>query len=118
VRLGRAIVHQIFGGAREVEVVSLDPQLEGMLLQASQTRGGEGPGLEPGLAERLLRQAGQVAQMRDQIGQPAVLLVPPALRGLLSRFLRRAAPHLKVLSQSEIPDNRTVKVVALLGGAA
>jgi flagellar biosynthesis protein FlhA len=118
VRLSRAIVQQIFGGARELEVVSLDPQLETMLVQASQTRGAEGPGLEPGLAERLLRQAGQVAQQREQLGQPAVLLVPAALRGLLSRFLRRAAPQLKVLAQSEIPDNRTVKVVALLGGAA
>jgi flagellar biosynthesis protein FlhA len=118
VRLSRAIVQQIFGGSRELEVVSLDPQLENMLLQASQTRGAEGPGLEPGLAERLLRQAGQVAQQREQLGQPAVLLVPAALRGLLSRFLRRTAPQLKVLSQSEIPDNRVVKVVALLGGAA
>jgi flagellar biosynthesis protein FlhA len=118
VRLSRAIVQQIFGASPEVEVISLEPQLENMLLQASQTRGAEGPGLEPGLAERLLRQASQVTQTRDQIGQPAVLLVPPALRGLLSRFLRRAAPQLKVLSQSEIPDNRTVKVVALLGGAA
>jgi flagellar biosynthesis protein FlhA len=118
VRLSRAIVQQIFGGSRELEVVSLDPQLENMLLQASQTRGAEGPGLEPGLAERLLRQAGQVAQQREQLGQPAVLLVPAALRGLLSRFLRRAAPQLKVLSQSEVPDNRSVKVVALLGGAA
>jgi len=117
VRLSRAIVQQIFGSAREIEVISLDPQLENMLTQASQTRGAEGPGLEPGLAERLLRQAGQAAQSRDQIGQPAVLLVPAVLRGLLSRFLRRAAPQLKVLSQSEIPDNRTVKVVAVLGGA-
>jgi flagellar biosynthesis protein FlhA len=118
VALARSIVQQIFGGAREVEVISLEPQLETMLLQASQTRGAEGPGLEPGLAERLLRQASQLSQTRDQIGQPAVLLVPAALRGLLSRFLRRAAPQLKVLSQSEIPDNRTIRVVAVLGGAA
>jgi flagellar biosynthesis protein FlhA len=116
VRLSRAIVQQIFGSAREIEVISLDPQLENMLTQASQTRGAEGPGLEPGLAERLLRQAGQAAQSRDQIGQPAVLLVPAVLRGLLARFLRRAAPQLKVLSQSEIPDSCTVKVVAVLGG--
>jgi flagellar biosynthesis protein FlhA len=88
-----------------------------MLSQASQVRGAEGPGLEPGLAERLLRQAGQLAQAREQLGLPAVLMAPPVLRTLLSRFLRRAAPQLKVLSQSEIPDNRVVKVVATLGGA-
>jgi flagellar biosynthesis protein FlhA len=43
--------------------------------------------------------------------------VPGPLRGLLSRFLRRSAPQLKVLSQSEIPDNRTIKVVGVLGGS-
>jgi flagellar biosynthesis protein FlhA len=117
VALGRAILQQIFGSARELEVIALEPQLEQMLTQASQVRGAEGPGLEPGLAERLLRQAGQLAQARDQLGLPAVLMAPPVLRTLLSRFLRRAAPQLKVLSQSEIPDNRVVKVVATLGGA-
>ncbi len=64
-----------------------------------------------------MRQSGQFAQAREQLGQPAVLLVPPVLRNLLARFLRRAAPQLKVLSQAEIPDNRTVKVVMALGGA-
>ncbi len=116
VTLSRAILQSVFGGARDLDVFTLEPQLEQMLTQASQTRGGEGPGLEPGLAERLLRQAGQVAQQREQLGQPAVLLVPPPLRNLLSRFLRRAAPQLKVLSQAEVPDNRTIRVVGVLGG--
>jgi flagellar biosynthesis protein FlhA len=117
VALSRAILQQVYGGARELEVFTLEPQIEQMLVQASATRGAEGPGLEPGLAERLMRQASQLAQSREQLGQPAVLLVPPALRNLMARFLRRAAPQLKVLSQAEIPDNRSIKVVGLVGGA-
>jgi flagellar biosynthesis protein FlhA len=116
VALSRAILQSIFGGSRDLEVLTLEPQLEQMLNQAAQTRGAEGPGLEPGLAERLLRQAGQVTQQREQLGQPSVLLVPPQLRNLLSRFLRRAAPQLKVLSQSEVPDNRNIRVVGVIGG--
>ena len=118
VALGRAILQQIYGGSREVEVFTLEPQIEQMLTQSSQVRGAEGPGLEPGLAERLMRHAGQLAQAREQLGQPAVLLAPPALRNLLARFLRRAAPQLKVLSQAEIPDSRVIKVVATLGGVS
>ena len=114
--LGRAIVQQIYGAAREVEVFALEPALEQILTQATQVRGGEGPGLEPGIAQRLMQQASQLTQAREQMGQPAVLLVPAALRTLLSRFLRRAAPQLRVLSQSEVPDNRMVKVVATVGG--
>ena len=114
--LARAILQEITGGARDLEVFTLEPQLEQMLTQASLSRGAEGPGLEPGLTERLLEQAGQLTRAREQLGQPAVLLVPPVLRNLLARFLRRAAPQLKVLSQAEVPDNRMVKVVAVLGG--
>ena len=117
VALSRAILQSVFGGARELEVYTLEPQLEQMLAQASQARGAEGPGVEPGLAERLLRQVAQITQQREQLGQPAVLLVPPTLRNLLSRFLRRAAPQLKVLSQAEVPDNRTIRVVGVLGGS-
>ena len=113
--LARAILQDITGGARDLEVFTLEPQLEQMLTQAGQVSGGEGPGLEPGLAERLLEQASQLTRAREQLGRPAVLLVPPMLRNLLARFLRRAAPQLKVLSQAEVPDNRMVKVVAVLG---
>ena len=115
VALGRAIVQQIFGSAREVEVFSLDPQIEQLLAQAGPLPGADTPGLEPDLVERLMGQAGELTQARAQLGQPAVLLAPPSLRHLLARFLRRAAPQLKVVSQAEVPDNRVVKVVATLG---
>ena len=114
--LARAILQDITGSAPDLEVFTLEPQLEQMLTQASLIRGAEGPGLEPGLTERLLEQASRLARAREQLGQPAVLLVPPVLRNLLARFLRRAAPQLKVLSQAEVPDNRMVKVVAVLDG--
>jgi flagellar biosynthesis protein FlhA len=120
IALGRAIVQSVFAAATELPVIALDPALEQMLTQITQgvARAGEGAGLEPALAEGLLQQAASLAQAQEQGGQPAVLLVAPALRGLLSRFLRRAVPQLKVISQSEVPDNRTVRVVAVLGGRA
>jgi flagellar biosynthesis protein FlhA len=79
-------------------------------------RGADGAGLEPTLAENLLRQAANLAQTQEQAGQPAVLLVAPALRALLMRFLKRAVPQLKVISHSEIPDSKTIRVIAVLGG--
>ncbi|MCE5182525.1 MAG: flagellar biosynthesis protein FlhA [Betaproteobacteria bacterium] len=116
VGLGRAIIQQIYQGTHELQVISLDPGLEGLLMQAAQLSGGEGAGLEPGLAENLLTQAQTVAQNQEQLGLPAVLLVPAPLRGLMSRFLRRAVPQLKVISHAEVPDTKTIKVTAVLGG--
>ena len=118
VALGRSIVASVFPGSDELQVVALEPQLEHLLLQATQVGEGQSPGLEPGLAERLLTQTRQVVQQQEAQGLPPVLLVPAPLRPLLARFLRRVAPQLKVLSHAEIPDTKTVKVTAVLGASA
>ncbi len=117
--LRRAIVSELAPGANEIGVLALDPGLEQLLMQAAGNRSGdEEAGLEPGLAEGLLRRASQLAQEREAAGQTPVLLVPAPLRQLLSRFLRRSLPQLRVLSHNEIPDNRTVRIIATLGAQA
>jgi len=115
VALGRAIIQHIYQSGDELQVITLDPRLEQILMQATQSHGGEGAGLEPGLAENLLRQVEVAVQQQEQLGLPAVLLVPAPLRMLLARFLRRAAPQLKVISHTEVPDSKNIKVMAVLG---
>ena len=115
VALGRSIVQQIFGSHQELPVLMLDTRLERLLFQAVQASG-EQAAIEPGLADTLVKQVMQAAQQQEKLGQPAVLLVPAALRWLLTRFLRRMVPQLKVLSQAEIPDGKSVRVSHLIGG--
>ena len=115
VALGRAIVQQIFPGKSELQVIALDPALERLLLQTLQAGAAGSPVIEPELADTLLRGAQSAARQQEQLGLPAVLLSPPALRVLLSRFLRRAIPQLKVLAHSEIPDARSIKVTSVVG---
>jgi len=112
--LGRAIIQSLFPGNGEVQVMALEPGLERILLQAMSV-GSEGGAIEPGLADTLLRQTAQIAQRQEDIGLPPVLLVPSQLRTLLSRFLRRAVPSLKVISNSEVPESRTIRVTAMVG---
>ena len=115
--LGRAIVQSLFPGSAELQVMALEPGLERILMQAM-AAGGEGGAIEPGLADTLLRQTAQIAQRQEDIGLPPVLLVPAPLRMLLSRFLRRAVPSLKVIANSEVPESRTIRVTAMVGGNA
>ncbi|MCE9639161.1 MAG: flagellar biosynthesis protein FlhA [Betaproteobacteria bacterium] len=115
VALGRAVVQQIFPGKSELQVIALDPALERLLLQTLQAGAAGSPVIEPELADTLLRGAQSAARQQEQFGFPAVLLVPPALRVLLSRFLRRAIPLLKVLAHSEVPDARSIKVTSVVG---
>ena len=114
IALGRAIVQQLFPGANELSVMTLDNRLERLLMQAM-AAGGDGTGIEPGLADTIAQQAGAAAAQQEQLGLTPVLLVPGPLRPLLSRFLRRALPQLKVLSHSEIPETKTIRVTSLVG---
>ena len=114
--LGRAITQSLFPGNSELQVIALAPQLENILMQATQTPGAEGPGLEPGLADQLLRGVSRAAENQEQMGMPAVLLVPAPMRSLMARFLRRSISQLHVLSHAEVPDGRMIRVVATVGG--
>ena len=114
VALGRAIVQQLFPGTNELSVMTLDNRLERLLMQALGA-GGEGAGIEPGLADTIAQQAGHAANQQEQMGLTPVLLVPGPLRAMLSRFLRRALPQLKVLSHNEIPETKTIRVTSLVG---
>jgi flagellar biosynthesis protein FlhA len=116
IALGRAIVQQLFPGTNELSVMTLDNRLERLLVQALNA-GGDGTGIEPGLADTIVQQAANAAQQQEAMGLTPVLLVPGPLRTLLSRFLRRALPQLKVLSHSEIPESKTIRVTSLVGAA-
>jgi flagellar biosynthesis protein FlhA len=116
IALGRAIAQQLYPGSNEIQVLALEPGLERILGQAL-SGGGDGSGIEPGLADTLLRETAAAAQRQEDLGLPAVLLVPGNLRWLLSRFLRRAVPQLKVLANGEVPDSRTIKVTTIIGAS-
>ena len=115
IALGRAIAQQLFPGNSEMQVMSLDPTLERLLSQAV-AGGSENTSFEPGLADTLLRETALAAGRQEGLGLPAVLLVPASLRLLLSRFLRRTVPQLKVLSHNEVPETRIIKVTSIIGG--
>ena len=116
VSLSPAIVQQIYGPVKELEVIAIDPGLERLLVQALSGTGGSA--LDPGVADMLTQSAAQVANKQEESGTPACLLVPDAIRNAMARLLRRAAPRLQVLAHSEIPDTHLIRIGPILGGAA
>jgi flagellar biosynthesis protein FlhA len=114
VALGRSIMQMAFGPGSEVEMLVLEPDLERMLAQAA---GGPGDqlGIEPGLAENLLRELAAAAQRLEDSGQAPALLVPDKLRPGMARMARRAMPRLRVIAHAEIPENHTIRVAAVVG---
>ncbi len=114
IALGRAIVQQLFPGTGEMQMISLDPTLERLLSQAM-SGSSANTSFEPSLAETLIKETAAAAERQESMGLPPVLLVPPNLRLLLSRFLHRNIPDLKVLAHTEIPENRIIKITAVVG---
>jgi flagellar biosynthesis protein FlhA len=115
VALSPAIVQQIYGPTRELNVIAIDPGLERLLVQA--LGGASGPALDPGVADMLTRNAADTAMRQEEIGVPACLLVPDQIRGAIARLVRRVAPRLQVLAHSEIPETHTIRIGPILRGA-
>ena len=116
IALGRAIVQQLYPTGSEMQIMALDPGLERIIGQALQG-GGDAGGIEPGLADTLLRETAAAARHQEDLGLPPALLVPGPLRWLLSRFLRRAVPQLKVIANGEVPDSKIIKVTSIIGAS-
>ncbi len=114
IALGRSIVQSITGLRQELPVITLDGQLE-QVLGDSMLGGGDGPGFEPGLADRMCQALADSARRQELAGEPAVLLTTPKLRPWLSRLLRHSVPTLNVLAYNEVPENRRIRVVAAVG---
>ncbi|MCZ2407464.1 MAG: flagellar biosynthesis protein FlhA [Burkholderiales bacterium 68-12] len=115
IALSPAIVQQIYGPTRELSVIAIEPGLERLLMQA--LGNASGPALDPGVADILTHKAAEVALKQEEMGLPACLLVPDAIRSSIARLVRRMAPRLQVLAHSEIPETHTIRIGPILQGA-
>ncbi len=119
--LRRMIVQSICGNDTEIPVITLDPDLEQLLLksvQQSQQSGGQddiGLVLEPNMVEKLQRSLQDSVQRQEMLGKPAILLVSGPLRPVLAKFASYGVERLHVLSYQEIPDNKQITIVASVG---
>ncbi len=114
-QLSRMIVQNIYGSEQSLEVITLDPELEQLLLQAKNQGSSEAPVIEPVMAERLQQSVVNAAEQQEIAGKPAVLLVSAAIRSLLSRFVRVSQAVIHVLAYEEIPENKQITVVSTIG---
>ena len=114
IHLAPAIVQQIYGPVKELDVIALEPELERLVAQALSSP--HGAALDPGVADTLSRSAAESAKRQEDLGQPACLLVPDMIRAPMARLLKRAAPRLRVLGHSEIPDTHSIRIGSIIGG--
>ena len=112
-RLGRMIVQNLVDINDSLPVMTLNPSLEQILHNVlQQNSSNQGLVIEPKLAEGLFKALAKSSQEVENQGHAAVLVVSPAIRPWLAKFIRHRLSELTVLSYSEIPDDQAVNVVA------
>ncbi len=116
VHLAPSIVQQIYGPTKELDVIALEPDLERLVTQALTSP--HGAVLDPGVADTLSRHAAESAKRQEDLGLPACLLVPDLIRAPMARLLKRAAPRLRVLAHSEIPETHSIRIGSVIGAVA
>ena len=112
-RLGRMIVQNLVDVNDSLPVMTLNPSLEQILHNVlQQNSSNQGLVIEPKLAEGLFKALAENSEEIENKGHAAVLVVSPAIRPWLAKFIRHRLSELTVLSYSEIPDDQSVNVVA------
>ncbi|BFM16544.1 flagellar biosynthesis protein FlhA [Maricurvus nonylphenolicus] len=119
VALSRQIVQNIVGAEPSIPVITIDAQLEQLLLksvqQAQKAGASDGAFVEPSLAERLQQSLVEAAQKQEMAGKPIVLLVAAPIRAMMSKFVRFSIPDMQVLAYTEVPDNKQITIEASVG---
>lgn len=113
--LSHSIVQHLNGNKNDLPIITLDPELEQILLQTLNATGEGNASLEPGLAENMHKNLNEAAQRQEMAGESSILVVQAGLRNWISRFIRHSIPGLNVLSYNEIPDNKQIRIVANVG---
>lgn len=113
--LSHSIIQHVNGIKADLPIITLDPELEQILLQTLQATGEGGASLEPGLAENMHKNLNEAAQRQEMAGESSILVVQAGLRSWISRFIRHSIPGLNVLSYNEIPDDKQIRIVANVG---
>ncbi|MBC7521000.1 MAG: FHIPEP family type III secretion protein, partial [Sandarakinorhabdus sp.] len=114
--LGAVIIQTLAGLREPVAAIALDPALENLLAGAVRAAPGSAWPFDPELGARVGEAISAAADGLMAEGRRFAVVTTPMVRRPLWLLLRVRLPQPVVVSFIEIPDDRTVDVVAVVGG--
>ena len=114
--LGATIIQTLAGLREAVAAIALDPVLENLLAAAVRAAPGSAWPFDPELGQKVGEAIGAAAAGLIAENRGFAIVTTPIVRRPLWALLRVRLPQPVVLSFTEIPDDRTVDVVAVVGG--
>jgi flagellar biosynthesis protein FlhA len=113
--LGPLIIQKLCGVREPLRVMTLDGQLEGLLGQAARADQSRRHVIEPDLGRRIVDALQEAAQPLIAEAKPFALVVQPAIRLAIRKLVKTVLPDTPVLSFFEVPEEKAVEVVAVIG---
>ena len=112
--LAGLLIQQIAPLNQSLPVITLDPDLEHMLISMVRQSGDAGLVLDNSLTEKLIKSITETTEKMSAEDKQAVLVVSPAIRKQLSNIIRHHIDDMIILSFTELPDNRKITVVSTI----
>ncbi|MBY0306105.1 MAG: flagellar biosynthesis protein FlhA [Sphingomonas sp.] len=115
--LGPLIIQKLCGVREPLRVMTLEGQLEGLLGQAVRSDPSRRHTIEPDLGRRIVEALQRAAQPLVAEAKPFALVVQPAIRLAIRKLVKTCMPDTPVMSFFEVPEDKSVEVVAVIGAA-
>ena len=113
--LGPLIIQKLCGVREPLRVMTLEGQLEGLLGQAVRSDPARRHVIEPDLGRRIVDALQRAAQPLISEAKPFALVVQPAIRVAIRKLVKSILPDTPVMSFFEVPEDKAVEVVAIIG---
>ncbi|MBJ6122267.1 flagellar biosynthesis protein FlhA [Sphingomonas mollis] len=113
--IGPLVIQKLCGVREPLRVMTLEGQLEALLGQAMRADTSRRHVIEPDLGRRIVDALQNAAQPLIAEGKPFALVVQPSIRIAVRKLVRTCLPDTPVLSFFEVPEDKAVEVVAVIG---
>nr|WP_269142155.1 flagellar biosynthesis protein FlhA [Sphingomonas sp. IC-11] len=113
--LGPLIIQKLCGVREPLRVMTLEGGLEGLLGQALRSDPSRRHVVEPELGRRIVDALQRAAQPMIAEAKPFALVVQPAIRVAIRKLVKTCLPDTPVMSFFEVPEDKAVEVVAVIG---
>ena len=113
--LGPLIIQKLCGVREPLRVMTLEGQLEALLGQAVRSDPSRRHTIEPDLGRRIVDALQRAAQPLVGEAKPFVLVVQPSIRIAIRKLVKTVLPDTPVMSFFEVPEDKSVEVVAVIG---
>ena len=97
---------------KPLSVITLAPEMEQIIINAAKDQSSNGLVLEPNFTQSMIKAIAKAFEAATSESVNPVILTSPIIRRNLSNLVRQNIEDLNVLSFTELPENRKVKVIA------